>query len=351
MRLEVKAEGAHEESLPEPMRELLTLVMETVQAPLHARAFQWGIWLGLFDALAGGPLPAKEVAERCNLGPRATNAVLALFATTGYVEHANGVYALTALGRRWLPGVRTGTPVSYYLMGLLEWDWLAYLPVFLRTGKAIDFHAKLSSDQWRVYQDAMYVATKRMAAMIADAITIPEGPTRFLDVAGGHGFLAIELCRRHPQLEAVVIDLQPALDASQVWFDLESKTVDGRVTRRACNAVTEDFGESDFDVIGVKAFVHVLSGDENRRLVKRCARALRPNGQLVLMDTLAQEYRSDDGELTAFYNLLMALICASGFWTLEDMESWQREAGLDAYKSFRIEGRFGAVIGSKSTPA
>ena len=47
-------------------------------------------------------------------------------------------------------------------------------------------------------------STKTNAALVP-----VDDPSRLVDVAGGHGAFAMAMCRRHPGLEATVIDLLP----------------------------------------------------------------------------------------------------------------------------------------------
>ena len=45
----------------------------------------------------------------------------------------------------------------------------------------------------------------------ANAALVPvDSPHRLVDVAGGHGAFSMAMCRRHPGLEATVIDLPPS---------------------------------------------------------------------------------------------------------------------------------------------
>lgn len=347
MRVVAEVDTERESVASPETREMLTVMLETVHGPLLARSLQTAIQLGFFEALAGGGRTANEVALQCETNPRTTAALLEVLATTEYVSSTGDRYALTDLGRRWALGYRQGTVLSYFLMGVLEWRWYGHFATFLRTGEAVDMHAHLTPDEWRIYMDAMYVARKATAETIIPAIPVPEGACRLLDLGGGHGFQAIALCRLHPNLQAVVFDLPGAIDGSATWFDLESRGLEERISRQAGNALTDDFGDSEYDFILVDGVVHVLSEAHNQLLVQRCARALRPGGSLMLLDQLAQDHPGFDGQNNGFYHLLMTLICESGFWTLERMAQWQRTAGLEPTRSFRILGLTGAALARK----
>ncbi len=57
--------------------------------------------LGVFDALAGGPLTSSQVALRIRADDRATALLLEGLETLGYVDARGGRYAATAMTARW----------------------------------------------------------------------------------------------------------------------------------------------------------------------------------------------------------------------------------------------------------
>src|SRR3954452_6011883 len=81
--------------LPQPL-------LDTHVAMLLARAVIEGTRLGVFDALAMGPLVAAEIAARCVSQPRATRKLLDALAGCEYLRFEAGRYALTPLARKWL---------------------------------------------------------------------------------------------------------------------------------------------------------------------------------------------------------------------------------------------------------
>ena len=67
---------------------------------LLARTVMVGVRLGLFEALAAGPLSPGEVASRCHTDPLATERLLHALAGCRYLSpRKDGRYALTAAAR------------------------------------------------------------------------------------------------------------------------------------------------------------------------------------------------------------------------------------------------------------
>ena len=67
-----------------------------------ARTIMAATKLGIFEALASGPLPAHQVAAHCGTDPRATEKLLTALAGSGYVRAEHGQYALAPVARTWL---------------------------------------------------------------------------------------------------------------------------------------------------------------------------------------------------------------------------------------------------------
>ena len=75
---------------------------DTLGALLLARTVMTATKLGLFEALADGPLTAGQVASRCDSDPRATGKLLFALAGARYVRAENQRYALAPMARKWL---------------------------------------------------------------------------------------------------------------------------------------------------------------------------------------------------------------------------------------------------------
>src|SRR4051795_4897553 len=81
--------------LPQPL-------LDTHVAMLLARAVMEGTKLGVFEALAAGPLTAEEVAARCGGEPAAPGNSPDALTGCEYLRFESGRYALPAMARKWL---------------------------------------------------------------------------------------------------------------------------------------------------------------------------------------------------------------------------------------------------------
>ena len=348
MRLDTEAENERESS-PE-VAEKLSVLMDVFGGPTLARTMQTAMRLGFFEALAERPMTAVDLARHLETGPRATTAVLDVLATTDYVTRVDGVYALTELGRTSVLGlgIEGGMGfVNFLVIGRLEWKWHGHLEHFVRTDEAVDIHTTMTAEEWQIYETDFLAANKPMEPMMVEHARLPKGARSLLDIGGGHGFVSTVLCRAYPDLRAVVLDLPGAIAAAGPLLASESKDLDGRVVLRAGDALTMDLGVAEYDVVLLWSIVHLLTRAQNLDLVKRAARALRPGGHLVITDAFANPHPSRDGETMGCLHLLMGLICASGLWTVDELMSWPREAGLVTTPGDQLTSIGGAIYATK----
>jgi SAM-dependent methyltransferase len=320
---------------------LIPTAMTEGYAPAFGRAVVLATEMGVFDVIGSGEASAAAVAEACGTHPGATEKLLNFLVTMRYLGKRGDKYRLAGHVKRWMLSDRPNSVRDAVLMKRLEWRWIEELDSFVRTGEPVNVHETMSGDEWGAYQRGMRAQANLIAPLLSRQIPVPNGAQRMLDIGGSHGFFSVALCRRHPGLRAVVLDLPEAVEHSAPL--LEREGMGDRVVHQAGDALTDDLGESVYDLILMFSLVHHFDGATNRRLVAKSARAIRPGGVLVIGEALRPTSFGRGSQLGAFFDLYFALTSESGTWTFEEMASWQREAGLVPRKPARV--RFAKEIG------
>ena len=105
-----------------------------------------------------------------------------------------------------------------------------------------------------------------------------------LDIGGGHGAYSVAFCREHPELRATILDLPAAVAAAAPI--LAEEKMGSRVVHRAGDALTDDFGDEEWDLIFIAQLVHHFDAATNAAIVRHAAEALRPKGRLAILDVL-----------------------------------------------------------------
>jgi SAM-dependent methyltransferase len=305
-------------------------LLESHIAFLIARMIMIATKIGAFEVLKDGPRTAEEVAKACSTQPNATERLLNALVSAKYLRAHQQGYALRPTTRKWLLKDSPHTMRNKMLLHFAEWDITEVMDDFVQTGKAADLHGSLDAATWGTYQRAMKELAHTVAAETSKRAPVPSGATRLLDIGGSHGLYSVEFCRRHQGLSGVVLDLPEAVQASAPL--LAEEKMGASVVHRAGNALTDDLGESAWDVIFVSALMHHFSAEQNRSLSERIARALKPSGVFIIQEQVRTASRFDAEKparhFGAFLDLYFAATSSSGTWSIDEMQAWQKEAGL-----------------------
>lgn len=163
---------------------------------------------------------------------------------------------------------------------------------------------------------------------------VPGSASRLLDVGGGHGLYAIELCRAYPGLSATVFDYPAALDATRV--EIAVADLENRVDVAGGDYWTDDLG-TGYDLALVFNVVHAHDAEENRRLFERVGEALDPGGRIAVLDQLAGSARTPVGRTgIGFVGLTYLTTLRAKVHPYEDVAEWLRSAGFEQLRRSAI---------------
>lgn len=323
-------------------------IMELAQGFWSARALLSAVELGLFEALAEGPLTEEALRDRLGLHPRAARDFLDSLVGLGLLrrdgrEYRNGEAAARHLAADG-PGSLSGR------LRLLAWRYRIWgdLTALLRTGEQ---QAHRGGQDFQRFYDDPAALRRFMAAMdannaeigpaLADALDWSEH-TSFVDVGGARGNLAADLVRAHPHLNAGCLDLPPV----EAAFDehMEHLGLTGKVTFHPADFFTDPLPETEVMVFG-----HVLHDwdDEARVLLLRRAHdALPEGGRVVVYDALIGDDRDDPANLLRSLN--MRLVTPGGSeYTPQECRAWLAEAGFTDVTVAPLVGVDSVVVARK----
>lgn len=316
-------------------------LMDTHLSFLRARAIMVATRLGVFDALASAPAAAAVVAAHCHTAPPATTKLLNALVGCGYLRFDRGRYRLAPVARKWLTSDSPHSIRDKVLFEFIEWTIVERMEDYLRDGRPIEIHAAESDDQWALYQPAMRAISALAADEVVRRTPVPRGAARMLDIGGSHGYLSVAMCRRYAGLTAVVFDLPAAVKHAAPILAREG--IGSRVVHRAGDALRDDLGSAQWDIVFVSLLVHHFDEASNRGLLQRIARALRPDGVCVILELIRPASPNEAGQVGALLDLYYALTSASGTWSVDEMTRWQAEAGLTPRRPIHLRTTPGAA--------
>jgi len=316
-------------------------LMETHLSFLRARTIMVATKLGVFDALTTAPASAAGIAARCGTAPRPTEKLLNALVGCGYLAFTRDTYRLTRRARTWLTSDSPRSVRDKVLFEFIEWTLVERMEDYLRDGQPIEIHGGGSDDQWAPYQRAMRAISALGADEVVRRTPVPRGAARMLDIGGSHGYLSVAMCRRYEGLTAVVLDLPAA--AKHAAPILAREGMGSRVVHRAGDALRDDIGSAEWDIVFVSLLVHHFDEASNRALLQRIARALRPGGVCVILELIRPAAPDQAGQVGALLDLYYALTSASGTWSVDEMTRWQVDAGLAPRRPIHLRTAPGAA--------
>ncbi|MFO0689799.1 MAG: methyltransferase [Myxococcota bacterium] len=269
--------------------------------------------LGIPEALEEEPKSCEALARAIGCEPSALARLLRVLAGESLVcEGADGRFELLPAGRL-LRQDALGR-LARYVGSPLGWDAWSDLVHSVRTGESafakrygrpLFDHLDRHPDQAALYDAAIEAFAQREAVALAERFDFSD-VRRVLDVGGGRGGLLVELLGRHPHLSGLLLERPTAVREARAAFARAGLA--GR-----CEAVVGDFFEAlpeGADLCIVKHIVHSWDDDTASALLARCARAVGPDGRVLVIEGILM--RDGRRNLTNMLDLEMLVLCGPG---------------------------------------
>ncbi|MGD9544577.1 MAG: methyltransferase [Methylocystis sp.] len=306
----------------------------------NAKTLLSAVELGVFDALADGPIDLAALTAKLGLHDRAARDFFdALVAMKILERDASGRYANTPESECFL--VR-GRPS--YVGGLLEmanarlYTTWGNLSQALKSGRrqsenqdSSDFFAALYADPKRLrgFLSAMSGVSAGAAQAIADKFAWRDYKT-FVDVGPAQGMVPVTLARAHPHLSGAGFDLPqvgPIFDEYVAANGLAD-----RVRFHPGDFFKDDLPEADVIIMG--HILHDWDLEQKRMLLKKAYDALPKGGALIVYEAMIDDDRRENA-FGLLMSLNMLIETDGGFdFTGADCQGWMKDAG---FYSSRVE--------------
>jgi ubiquinone/menaquinone biosynthesis C-methylase UbiE len=303
-----------------------------------SRTVMAAVEMGVFETLEGRTLDAAEAgAALGGLADRPARALLDTCVAAKLLDKADGRYTNSPLASRFL---HAGSEYSLRNYVLDErWCWGAWgrLEDALRADAQQlppdeeGYHA-FPAD---FFYDFLHGHSLAMGERLAGAVDL-TGVGRIMDVGGGSGAVSIALCRRFPDLEAVVVDQGPV--AARAAEHVERAGLSGRITTHPANLFADPL-PADCDAAVVANLLHDFSPGRCGEILARVAGALPSGGRLVVMEIVPDDERTGPPLAVAFAAAMVVNTAGGDAHTAARYREWLAEAGFADIREHRLPGR------------
>ncbi|MEO8177202.1 MAG: methyltransferase [Deltaproteobacteria bacterium] len=292
------------------------------------------------DVLQGGPLSARELAERTGCDEDALHRTLRSLASLGVFSlDGQGRFSNNRLSRALCSQQRNrvSAMLEYFASASNIAAWVDF-PRTLATGRnAFARMHGLNVWEWfaahpaeeMTFADAMLGVTFNDAPFIAALYPFPE--IRCLcDVGGGRAALLSELLLRHPHLRGLLYEASSVIPAARGL--LEQRGVADRVECVAGSFFDEV--PSGCDAYLLKSVLHDWDDAHVRRILANVRRAIPAGGRLLLVEMILE--RNERSQPAAGIDVHMMVVCQDGRERSQaDFEALLTASGFRLARVFR----------------
>ena len=320
-------------ALPQTFTEWMALItgmvptplMDTLVALLLAKTVMAATAVGVFDALERGPLTASEAAKWCRTDLGATEKLLRALCACKYLKYVGNRFELAPVSRRWMTREWPDSLQSGIMHCNLDLRFMNF-EEYVRLGRTHNlFHADLRPDDWRIYHQGQASHAAQIVDEVIGRVSLPPHASDLLDLGGAHGMYSVGFCRRYRNLRARVVDLTISCGVAELKAASDSHS---RVEFQVGDIRTIDLPPDSTDVVLLANVVHHFDEPTNRCLIQRAARALRADGLLIVIEAVRPLSLERIDQLEGLLDLYFGAASGTGLWTIEDIQDWNRSAGL-----------------------
>jgi hypothetical protein len=332
----------------------LTKLMGISFGFVHSQALFSAYELGVFDALADGPLTVDDLARKVQIPATACRRLLIVLASLDLVEREDGTFRNSELGQFCsskspvnLGPVAKSRPFYHmceYLSDALKENSPRWEQALGTTAK--DAFGALYADPARLreFGELMNAMSVPQGQLIAECFDFAPHDC-IMDVAGGPGGQAIQIGLRHSHLRGIITDLEPvcALAREQI----ASHGLASRFTAVAADLLAGPY-PSGADVLLLGHILHDWSDDTCRTILRHCAAALPSNGVLLISESILNPDYSGTN-VANLKDLIMLIANESGARerSEEEYKSLLDAAGFDVVRVMRLDAPRDLLIAKK----
>jgi ubiquinone/menaquinone biosynthesis C-methylase UbiE len=267
--------------------------------------------LGVFSHIADGARTADEIASRCGVEREPLRLVLETCADIGLLARDGDGFANTPTTDNFLVKGRRaylGDSLKYARDLYPAWGKLTEL---VKSGHPTMAHDTILGDdkaKTRAFVMAMHERARGIGSVLPHNVNL-AGRSRLIDVGGGPGTYAVELCRQTPGLTATVLDRPGVLEVTRELVDAAGFA--DRVTLLPGDYLTTPFG-TGYDAALLSGMMHRETAENVNLLLRKANEAMAPGGQIMVSDVFFDDDRKNTPPFTTSFALNMMLTSDHG---------------------------------------
>jgi hypothetical protein len=318
-----------------------------------AKTLLSAVELGVFTALADGPLDAQALGGRIGIDPRGAVDFFDTLVALGLIERDRaGCYTNTAEASLYLDQTK-----QTYIGGLFELLNSRHFSAWTSLTDALRGNWPGANEDHGHYP-ALYTDPAALTAfasgmtgaarLVAPAIAAQfpwRDYQRIADIGTAEGGLLVALALAFPHLRGCGFDLPALKPLFEIY--VRSHGLSDRLQFCAGNFFQDRLPAADVLVMG--RILHNWDLPTKHMLLRKAYEALPAGGVLVVYERLVdEERRKAVAALTM--SLHMLIMTAGGFaFTASDCQRWMRGAGFEDFRVTPLVAGYSMIVGTKAS--
>lgn len=308
---------------------LTNKILKTINGYKLSNAIFAAEELNLFDHLEK-PITLKELSGQTNLNPLALEILLQVLVWLGILNHIDDSYSLT---KETLPlfqkfSDRSLSPLikleAYLSQGHAD---LKAMKTALRGEGKDRFNKNAKEGFASIYGKAMDNGGRYASLCVARAF-LPEFSGKVLDLGGGIGTYAIQLCRINKKVEVVVYD-RPEMEKICLE-NIHQRNLENRISFQAMDVKSDPIVDK-FEGVIISNLLHLFDPEVNSKIINKVAGAMKENAFLVLHDFFLNDDKTGP-DIPLIYSIDWLMLGAYFHLSYKEIKHWLIPYGLFAFE-------------------
>ncbi|HEY1978292.1 MAG TPA: class I SAM-dependent methyltransferase [Candidatus Baltobacteraceae bacterium] len=304
-------------------------IIDTAFAYQRTFALKAAVECDVFTAIAQGHATVPEIAKARDISERGARILCDFLTTLGLLTKTASAYALSPDAAMFLDRQSPaflGSALEF-LAAPKSIELMQAAVEAVRAGTTSDVATMAPEhDLWPLFARAMASFMAFPAMLTAQVVSVdPNAEAKVLDIAAGHGEFGFAVGRRFPKARIVALDWEPVLAVARERA--KEAGLQDRFEELPGDAFDVAFG-NDYDVVLIPNFLHHFNEETNVKLLRKVAGALKPGGQVVIVEFVPNDDRVTPPMAARFAFTMLANTQAGDAYTRTELERMLAAAGF-----------------------
>jgi SAM-dependent methyltransferase len=331
---------------------ILAIVWDAMWAHAETCAVETAGATGLFDQLADGSRTAAEIARATRCSPRGVRMLADTLVALELLSKATECYELTDTTRHFLVSSSPASVAGLVRLGAAVRRPFEHLTEVVRTGEPAPASEGGGREVFAELVGALFPSSFAVSRRAREALParVRSRVKRLLDVAAGSTAWSLAWAEADPEVRVTALDFAEVIEVTRRYTDGFGCT--DRYELVEGDLRSARFGANRYDLVILGQICHGEGARGAAKLIEKSARALVPEGTLLVADMVPNDCRTGPARHLLFALNRLVGTTDGDVFTLAEFRGWMRGAGLASVRRLGLgDDSPDVIVGTKRVGA